>query len=68
MADISACGNFNCQDRQSCYRYICVWGDMQSFSFYRPNEEGDCPYYMESSPRLRVVTLPEADYRAKEVK
>jgi hypothetical protein len=67
MPDISACGNTTCQKRETCYRYLCVWDMMQSFSRYAPSEDGECSHYLQSSPRFRVVTLSEADRRANGV-
>lgn len=45
MPDISKCLNEQCNLSKSCYRFLCEPSEWQSYSDFKPNEDGTCEHY-----------------------
>lgn len=68
MPDITVCINSGCPLRVSCFRYLSVWSEFQSASFFIPDikkqDFNSCFYYWGVSETTGpVVSLKEADER-----
>lgn len=46
MPDISMCMNDECHLAKECYRHEAKPGEWQSYSYFRPNEAGDCDHFL----------------------
>ena len=46
MADISKCSNSKCPRRYGCYRVTAKDGIWQSYSYFTPEENGDCAWFI----------------------
>lgn len=47
MADITKCTNKDCPLKETCYRWTAEEDEMQSYSDFKPDENGECEYYWE---------------------
>ena len=49
MPDIEMCMNEECPLKKKCYRYTAIpTAYVQSYSMYKPDEEGECPVYWDN--------------------
>lgn len=46
MPDLTKCSNSSCQARAMCWRYIAPSSVHQSWSFYEPDEAGQCERFV----------------------
>ena len=52
MTDISMCLNDECPLAKNCYRHEAVPSELwQSYSDFRPNEDGECPNFLRIRKR-----------------
>jgi len=49
MADISKCKNNECKKQETCYRFTAPESYWQSYSDFRPDENGECKHYWENT-------------------
>ena len=47
MPDYSMCVNTTCPMRKTCLRQTAVAGEWQSFTDFKPDENGNCENYKE---------------------
>ena len=46
MPDISMCLNHECHLAKECYRHEAKPNDWQSYSYFRPDEVGECNHFL----------------------
>jgi hypothetical protein len=49
MPDITKCNNEECPKKDTCYRYTSKPDEMQSYSKFKPNDDGQCEYFWENT-------------------
>ena len=47
MADITMCDNQSCHKRIKCYRVRAEASDYQSWAIFRPDDGGECEFFIE---------------------
>ena len=47
MPDITMCLNSECDKRDSCYRFVAIPSDYQSYGSFRPEPDGECLHFWE---------------------
>ena len=56
MTDITKCTNSRCGKRERCYRYSATAHESwQSYSHFKPNENGECEHFMDIKPRKKQI-------------
>ena len=49
MVDYAKCLNVSCPLKFDCYRYMAPASTYQSYSSFKPDEDGKCEYFIQLS-------------------
>ena len=59
MVDICMCSGSDCDKRDSCFRFMAIADEYQSFFDGTPDEDGNCDYYWELNDTDDIEAMSE---------
>ena len=54
MPDIAKCTNKDCKLNTKCYRFLAPASNYQSYSDFKPDAKGRCPYFWDNETYTMV--------------
>jgi hypothetical protein len=57
MTDITKCSNKDCPLKNTCFRFLAKDGYWQSYSDFKPKEDGTCEHYWKCKTKKETKLL-----------